>query len=122
MHGTHPCRDEGFVGPCPLRGPPPPGHATIYVSYASIYLHDEGTREGPSSRYESSRRHLAVVLFRREDRRPRLERRGQELAAEDHGRGGHELSRRGVQSRQRNRRVPASGAATQSDEERPRQR
>ena len=35
--------------------------------------------------------HLAVVSARREDRRARPERRGQELAAEDHGGRGHEF-------------------------------
>ena len=39
-----------------------------------------------------SRRHLALVSTRREDRRARPERRGQELAAEDHGRRGSRAS------------------------------
>src|SRR6266540_4761933 len=72
---------------------------TIHVSYASIYLHDEGSREGAPARYQSPRRHLALVLLRRQDRRARPERRGEELAVEDHGRRRHEFHRRGVQGR-----------------------
>ncbi len=37
------------------------------------------------ARHQGSRGHLAVVLLRREDRRARSERRGQELAAPHHG-------------------------------------
>ena len=52
---------------------------------------------------QSARRHLAVVLLRRQDRRARPERRRQELAAADHGRRGPELSRRGVSGRRASR-------------------
>src|ERR1051325_7471784 len=41
------------------------------IEYAAVYLHDERPREGSSSRYESPRGHLAVVLLRRQDRRAR---------------------------------------------------
>src|SRR6266513_228592 len=68
----------------------------IEVSYATVHLHDEGPREGPPARHQVARRHLAVVLLRREDRRPRLARRRQELAAEDHGGRRHELHRRSI--------------------------
>ena len=61
-------------------------------------------------------------LLRREDRRARPERRRQELAAEDHGRRGHELHRRSVSGRRHLDRLPAPGAAARSDEDRPRQR
>ena len=43
-----------------------------------------------------SRRHLALVLSRREDRRPRRQRRGQVVAAAHHGRRRPGLSGRGV--------------------------
>ena len=83
----------------------------LTLIYAPVHLHHEGSREGPSSRHPCARRHLAVVLSRREDRRARPERRGQELAAEDHGRRGPELHRRGVPGRRHLDRLPAPGAA-----------
>src|SRR5436190_23848341 len=58
----------------------------LFPVYASVYLHHERSREGAPSRRQSTRRHLAVVSSGRENRRPRSERRGQELAAENHGR------------------------------------
>src|SRR5439155_7931751 len=67
--------------------------------YAAVYLHDEGSREGAPARCQSPRRHLAVVLFRRQDRRAWIERRRQELAAEDHVRRGYELHWRSVSGR-----------------------
>src|SRR5438874_13806111 len=94
---------------------------TIYVSYAAIYLHDEGPREGASSRHESTRRHLAVVLLRRQDRRARLERRGQELAVEDHVRRGSELHRRSVRGRRHFDRISPPGAAARPEEDGARQ-
>ena len=45
--------------------------------------------------------------FRREDRRPRAERRGQELAAAHHGRRRHEFPRRSVRRRGHLDRLPA---------------
>src|SRR6185436_10560900 len=84
-----------------------PVPCTIHVSYASIYLHDEGSREGPSARRQGARRHLAVVLFRRQDWRARLERRGEELAAEDHVGRGSELHRRSVSRGRDLDRLPA---------------
>src|SRR5262245_26976793 len=68
-------------------------------SYAAVYLHDEGAREGPPPRCQSARRHLAVVLLRRQDRRAGPERRRQELTPQDHVRRGHELHRRSVSRR-----------------------
>ena len=91
-------------------------------SYAAVYLHDEGAREGAPTRCQSARRHLAVVLLRRQDRRARLQRRRQELAAEDHGRRRHELHRRSVSRRGHLDRLPAAGAAARSGEDRARQR
>src|ERR1044072_4444437 len=99
-----------------------PVPCTIYVSYASIYLHDEGSREGPPARHQSARRHLVVVLLRRQDWRARPERRGEELAPEDHVGRVSELHRRSVSWRKHLDRLPAPGAAARSEEERPRQR
>src|SRR5262245_9273424 len=62
-------------------------------SYAAVYLHDEGARESAPARRQGARRHLAVVLLRREDRRAGPERRRQEFAPQDHVRRGHELHR-----------------------------
>src|SRR5439155_10490101 len=90
--------------------------------YASIHLHDEGPRQGPPAGYQGPRRHLAVVLFRREDRRTRLERGGQELAAANHGGRGHELHRRSVSRGRHLDRLPAAGAAAQSCEDGPGER
>src|SRR5215831_20090976 len=55
----------------------------LHDNHASIYLHDEGSREGAPARHQGSRRHLALVLFRRKDWCPRVERGGEKLAAED---------------------------------------
>src|SRR5579872_4800469 len=96
--------------------------STIHGSYAPIYLHDEGSREGASSRYESSRRYLAVVLSRREDRRARLERRREELAAARDGGRGHELSGRSVSRERDFDRLSAAGAAPRRDQDGSRQR
>src|SRR6185503_13769570 len=73
--------DRREKSPCALCGLCVP--CTIHVSYASIYLHDEGSREGASARRQSARRHLALVLLRREDRRPRPQRRGQDLSPDE---------------------------------------
>src|SRR3954447_9795249 len=90
--------------------------------YAAIYLHDEGSREGSSTRYQSARGHLAVVLLRRQDRCARVERRRQELAAEDHVRRGPELHRRGILRRRDFDRLSQAGAAARSRQDRARQR
>src|SRR5262249_16786412 len=52
-------------------------------SYAAVHLHDEGARESAPARCQSARRHLAVVLLRRQDRRAGPERRRQELAPQE---------------------------------------
>ena len=74
---------------------------------ATIHLHHEGAREGPPSRPPGSRGYLALVLPGRQDRRARPERRGQELAAEDHGGRRHALPRRGVPAPRAHDRLPA---------------
>ena len=62
--------------------------ASIIVEFmpSAVRLHDEGAREGLSSRRPGPQRHLAVVPARRQDRRARPERRRQVDAAQDHGR------------------------------------
>src|SRR6266542_3210683 len=104
---------EPFVDRC---------HVEYTFVYAAIHLHHEGSREGPSARRQSARRHLAVLLFRREDRRVGIERRGQELAVADHGGRGYELHRRSICCRGHISRLPATGTETRSDQERARQR
>src|SRR4051794_29176012 len=69
---------------------------SAFFSDASIYLHDEGSRKGSSSRYQSARGYLAVVLLWCQDRCARAERRRQELVAEDHVGRGSELHRRSM--------------------------
>ncbi len=73
-----------------------------------VCLHDEGAREGLSSRRPGAQGHLALVPARRQDRRPRLERRRQVDAAEDHGRRRDQLHRRGLPRPGGDGRLPAS--------------
>ena len=89
---------------------------------ATIHLHDEGPREGASSRPPGPQGYLAVVLSRREDRRARPERRWEELATEDHGRRRHALRRRGLPGRRHQDRLSPTGAAAEPGARRPRQR
>src|SRR5439155_21850850 len=82
--------------------------------------------EGPSQDLPSEQGgpegNLALVPPRREDRRPRDERRGQEHAPQDHGEGRDILRGRGVGGGRSACWLPPSGASARSREERPRQR
>ena len=61
-----------------------------------VHLRHEGPAQGRPAVAGDPRRHLAVVLPRRQDRRPRRQRRGQVVAAAHHGRRRPGLSGRGV--------------------------
>ena len=91
-----------------------PKHSDSKGFHAAIHLHHEGAREGSSSRPRRPQGHLAVVSARREDRRARAERRGQEHDPQDHGRRGPAVRRRGLAGRGDQRRDPAPGAAARS--------
>src|SRR6185436_724201 len=89
---------------------------------ARVHFHDEGPAQGGPPQARDPQGDLAVVLLRRQDRRPRPERLGEELApARDGGRGpgvhGGGLRREGDPGR-----VPAAGAAARSEEDGARQR
>ena len=67
--------------------------------HAPVHLHHEGPAQGHPAGQGDPEGHLAVVLPRRQDRRPRRERRRQVHAAADHGRRRQGLRRRGVPGR-----------------------
>ena len=95
---------------------------SLQSTHAPVHLHHEGSGEGPPARPRRAERHLALVLLRREDRRARLERRGQELAAAHHVGGGPVVRRRGLACRGDLDRDAAPGAEARSVQDRARQR
>src|SRR4051812_11857888 len=66
------------------------------INGCPVHLCNEGPAEGRSAAAHHSRRHLAELLSRRQDRRPRRQRRGQVLASPHHGRGRRGFSGRSV--------------------------
>ena len=67
--------------------PDPPRH-----DVTRLHLHREGPPQGGPPQARDPQGHLALVLLRRQDRRARPERRGQELAAAHHGGRGPRLT------------------------------
>src|SRR6185437_10685086 len=65
----------------PLARAPP----MLRVNVSSVHLHDPQALPALPARQRGPHRHLAVVLPRRQDRRPGLQRRGQVHAVADHG-------------------------------------
>ena len=87
-----------------------------------IHLFDVPAEPDASSRQAGPQGHLAVVLPRRQDRRPRPQRLRQVDAAADHGRSGHRVPRRGPARARRHRRAARAGAAARRRQGRARQR
>src|SRR5579864_2373485 len=75
--------------------PVAPGDRTNPESHVAICLHPAPRRQDRAAEAPDPEEHLAQLFPRREDRRARPERFGQVHAAQDHGRRGHELRRRG---------------------------
>ena len=91
------------------------GEPTVRLSHAQALQDLSGGQAGPEG-------HLAVVLPRRQDRRGRPERRRQVDAAQDHGRPGRGLRRRGLGLARHQGRLPAAGAGARCQQGRARQR
>ncbi len=88
----------------------------------SVHLPHARAHQGLARRQEGAGEHPPLLLPRRQDRRARRQRLGQVHAAQDHGRHGQGLERRGLGGRWRPRRLPAAGAAARSHARRARQR
>ena len=87
-----------------------------------IHLHDARPAKGRAPLPRDPQGHLPLVLPGREDRRAGRERRGQVDAAQDHGRRGPRLPRRGEAARRDQDRLPAAGAAARPRQGRARER
>ena len=87
-----------------------------------VRVRDEGSAQDRAAEARDLEGHLAVVLPRRQDRRDRQQRRGQEHAPADHGRDRQGLWRRGDAGARAQDRVPRAGAPPRSEQGRPRQR
>ena len=96
---------------------------TLRGSYgAPIHLHDAEPAEGRPSAARDPEGDLPLVLPGREDRRPRVERRGQVDAAQDHGGRRHGLRRRRGARGGHAHRISAAGPAARHHQGRARQR
>ena len=89
---------------------------------SSVHLHHAQARPALPARQGGPRRHLPVVLSRRQDRRAGLQRRGQVDAAEDHGGDRHRVRRPGPACPQRHGRAARAGARARSRQGRQGQR
>ena len=83
---------------------------------APVRLHHAPPDQVLPAGQDGAQGHHAVVLPGRQDRRARLQRRGQVDAAADHGRRGHRVPRRGPARARRDRRAARAGAAARRDQ------
>ena len=87
-----------------------------------IHLHDARPPKGRAPLPRDPQGHPSRLLPRRQDRRPRRQRRGEVDAAAHHGRRGQRFPRRCAAAARHQDRLPAAGAAARPGQGRARQR
>jgi hypothetical protein len=133
--GARACRADTCAGTCAGGRPSRPftavgehAHADSgagdrnFNEYSAVHLCHEGAPQGGAPEPRDPEGNLAVLLPRRQDRRRRRQRLGQEFAAQDHGRGRPGLPGRGLGGEGDAHRIPAAGAGAGPGPGRARQR